>query len=51
MSSEYGMLNNRLSTHRHFSTKIMLITVWSSTTTQHLHSSKFTLVNKSHSQQ
>ena len=39
-----------LSTHRHFSTKLMLITARSSTTTQRLHSFKFTLVNKSHSQ-
>ena len=38
------------STHRHFSTKLMLITARSSTTTQCLHSFKFTLVNKSHSQ-
>ena len=39
-----------LSTHRHFSTKLMLITAQSSTTTQRLHSFKFILVNKSHSQ-
>ena len=39
-----------LSTHRNFSTKLMLITAQSSTTTQHLHSFKFSLVNKSHSQ-
>ena len=43
-------LANCLSTHRHFSTKLMLITTRSSTTTQRLHSFKFTLVNKSHSQ-
>ena len=43
-------LANGLSTHRHFSTKQMLITARSSTTTQRLHSFKFTLVNKSHSQ-
>ena len=41
-------LENGLS---HFNTKLMLITVRSSTTTQHLLSLKFTLVNKSHSQQ
>ena len=35
-----------LSTHCHFSTKLMLITVRSSTTTQCLHSFKFTLVNQ-----
>ena len=39
-----------LRTHRHFITKLMLITAQSSTTTQRLHSFKFTLVNKSHSQ-
>ena len=43
-------LGNGLSTQRHFSTKLMLITTRSSTTNQHLHSFKFTLVNKSHSQ-
>ena len=43
-------LANGLSTHRNFSTKLMLITAWSSTTTQRLHSFKLTLVNKSHSQ-
>ena len=43
-------LANGLSTHRHFSTKLMLITARSYTTTQRLHSFKFTLVNKSHSQ-
>ena len=39
-----------LSTYRHFSTKLILITTWSSTYIQRLHSFKFTLVNKSHSQ-
>ena len=39
-----------ISTHRHFSTKLMLITARSSTTTQLLHSFKFSLVNKGHSQ-
>ena len=39
-----------LSIHRHFSTKLMLITTRSSTSTQCLHSFKFTLVNKSHLQ-
>jgi len=34
----------------HFSTELILITVQSSTTTQHLHSFEFTLVNESHSQ-
>ena len=43
-------LANGLSTHRHLSTKLMLITARNSTTTQCLHSFKFTLVNKSHSQ-
>ena len=43
-------LANGLSTHRHFSTKLMPIAAQSSTTTQHLHSFKFILVNKSHSQ-
>ena len=43
-------LTSGLSTHRHFSTKLMLITARSSTITQHLHSFKFILVNKSHSQ-
>ena len=43
-------LANCLSTHRYFSTKLMLITARSSTTTQRLHSFKFTRVNKSHSQ-
>ena len=43
-------LANGLSTHCHFSTKLMLIIAQSSTTTQHLHSFEFTLVNKSHSQ-
>ena len=38
-------LENGLSTYRHFSTKLILIT-----TSQRLHSFKFTLVNKSHSQ-
>ena len=33
-------------THRHFSMKLVLITTWSSTTNQRLHSLKFTLVNK-----
>ena len=41
---------NSLSTHRHFSTKLILNTTWSSTSTQRLDSFKFTLVNKSHSQ-
>ena len=41
---------NSLSAHRHFSMKLMLITAQRSMTTQHLHSFKFTLVNKSHSQ-
>ena len=39
-------LENSLSTHHHFSTKLMLITVQSSKTTQRLYSFKFTLVNK-----
>ena len=39
-------LKNGLSTHRHFITKLMLITARSFTTTQHLHSYKFTLVDK-----
>ena len=43
-------LANGLSGHHHFSTKLMLITPRSSTITQRLHSFKFTLVNKSHSQ-
>ena len=43
-------LENYLSTHRHFSTKLILITTRSSTSTQRLHSFKFILVNKSHSQ-
>ena len=43
-------LANYLSTHRHFSTKLILITTRSSTSTQRLHSFKFILVNKSHSQ-
>ena len=43
-------LANALSTHRHFSTKLILVTTRSSTTTQRLHTFKFTLVNKSHSQ-
>ena len=38
------------STHLDFSTKRMLITACSFPTTQRLHSLKFTLVNKSHSQ-
>ena len=42
-------LENDLSTH-HFSTKLILIRTQSSTYTQRLHSFKFTLVNKSHSQ-
>ena len=41
---------NYLSTHCHFSTKLILITTPSSTSTQRLHSFKFILVNKSHSQ-
>ena len=44
-------LANGLSTHRHFSTKLMLITARSSMTAyERPHSFKFTLVNKSHSQ-
>ena len=43
-------LANSLNIHRHFTWKLMLITAWISTTTQCLHSFKFTLVNKSHSQ-
>ena len=43
-------LENGLSTHRHFSTKLILITTRSSATNQRLHSFNFTLVNKSHSQ-
>ena len=43
-------LANSLSTHRHFSTKLILITTRSSTTNRCLHSFNFTLVNKSHSQ-
>ena len=44
-------LANGLSTHCHFSTKLILITTRSSTTNWRLHSFKFTqLVNKSHSQ-
>ena len=43
-------LANYLSTHRQFSTKLILITTRSSTSTQRLHSFKFILVNKSHSQ-
>ena len=39
-------LENGLSTHRHFITKLMLITARSYTITQRLHSSKFTLVDK-----
>ena len=39
-----------LSTHRHFSTKLILITTRSSTTNRRFHSLNFTLVNKSHSQ-
>ena len=41
---------NGSSTHRNVNTKLMLITAHSSTTTQHLHSFKFTVVNKSCSQ-
>ena len=37
---------NGSSAHRHFITKLMLITARSYTTIQRLHSSKFTLVNK-----
>ena len=36
----------QLNTHRHFITKVMLITVWNFKTTQHLYSYKFTLVDK-----
>ena len=43
-------LANGLSTHRHFRTKLILVTMRSSTTNWHLHSFNFTLVNKSHSQ-
>ena len=43
-------LENGSSTHLDFSTKRMLITALSFPTTQRLHSFKFTLVNKSHSQ-
>ena len=43
-------LENGLSTHHHFSMKLMLITSQRSTTTQNLYRFKFTLVNKSHSQ-
>ena len=43
-------LANGLSTHRHFSTKLILITTRISTTNRCLHSINFTLVNKSHSQ-
>ena len=39
-------LENSLSTHHHFSTKLMLITAQSSKTTQRLYSFKFTLVDK-----
>ena len=42
-------LKNGLSAHRHFCTKLMLISARSSTTTRRLHSFKFTLVNN-HSQ-
>ena len=41
---------NDSSTRLHFSTKLMLIPARSFPTTQRLHSLKFTLVNKSHSQ-
>ena len=44
------ILKNDLSAHHYFSTKLMLITAWSTTTIQRLHSFKFTLVSKSHSQ-
>ena len=43
-------LANGLSTYRHFSTKLILLTTRSSTSTQRLDRFKFTLVNKSHSQ-
>ena len=43
-------LTNCVSTHRHFSTKLILITTRSSTTIRRLHSFEFTPVNKSHSQ-
>ena len=43
-------LANGLSTHRHFSTKLILITTQISATNRRLHSFNFTLVNKSHSQ-
>ena len=40
------IVENGSSTHRHFITKLMLITPRSYTTAQRLHSSKFTLVDK-----
>ena len=43
-------IENGLSTHRHFNTKLILITTQSSTITQSLDSFKFALVDKSHSQ-
>ena len=43
-------LANGLRAHRHFTTKLILITARSFTTTQRLHSFKFTLLSKSHSQ-
>ena len=50
LSSDHNVqqryLENGSSTHRHFITKLMLITVRSYTTTQRLHSSKFTLVDR-----
>ena len=44
------LLENSSSTHLDFSTKQMLITACSFPTIQRLHSLKFTLVNKNHSQ-
>ena len=43
-------LANGLSTHRHFSTKLIFVTTRISTTNRRLHSFNFTLFNKSHSQ-
>ena len=39
-------LENGSSTHCHFTMKLILIIAWSFMNTQHLHSIKFTLVNK-----
>ena len=50
LSSDHNVqqryLENGSSTHRNFVTKLILITVRSYTTTQRLHSSEFTLVDK-----